>query len=117
MTDDIIPIDEARRRKEAEEAKPETSVEDDPGAAALVEALRKAVSSQRDKLIACAEAADLWHDADGTGYATLAVRDHVEHYLLRSKGFRLWLVYRYYKAHKGAPSAQPMQDSTNESPA
>ncbi len=73
MTDDIIPIDEARRRKEAEEAKPETSVEDDPGAAALVEALRKAVSSQRDKLIACAAAADLWHDADGTGYATLAV--------------------------------------------
>ena len=113
MTDDIIPIDEARRRKEAEEADtPETSAEDDIATAAkLVEALRIAVSSQRDKLIACAEAADLWHDADGTGYATLAVQDHVEHYLLRSKGFRLWLGYRYYKAHKGAPSAQPMQDA------
>ncbi len=68
-------------------------------------------SSQRDKLIACAVDADLWHDADGTGYATLAVREHAEHYLLRSKGFRLWLGYQYYTTYKGAPGAQPMQDA------
>ena len=71
----------------------------------------EAGSSQRDKLIACASAADLWHDADGTGYATLAVDEHDEHYLLRSKGFRLWLGYRYYTTYKGATGAQAMQDA------
>ena len=68
-------------------------------------------SSQRDRLIACAAAADLWHDADGTGYATLAVREHAEHHLLRSKGFKDWLRYRFYKATNAAPGAQALQDA------
>ncbi len=124
-----VLLEEARSRKAASEASaaldgtiipPDedinfTSAESvEEGAAEvekLIEALKKAGSSQRDKLIACAADADLWHDADGTGYATLAVQDHVEHYLLRSKGFRLWLGYRYYKAHKGAPNAQAVQDA------
>ena len=67
--------------------------------------------SQRDKLIACASAADLWHDADGTGYATLTVDNHAEHYRMRSKGFRDWLSYRFYQDHKGAPSSQATQDA------
>ena len=99
MTDDIIPLEEARRHKAAQEISvtPETAVDENDA--------DKGRPSQRDKLIACASAADLWHDADGTGYATLAVGEHVEHYLLRSKGFRLWLGYRFYKAYKGAPGA------------
>ncbi len=103
MTDDPIPLEEARRRKTEHEtnATPEKPVEEND----------ERGPRQRDKLIACAAAADLWHDADGTGYATLAVRKHAEHYLLKSKGFRLWLGYRYYRAHKGAPSAQAMQDA------
>ena len=84
---------------EAPVTTPEKEVKDEVG------------SSQRDKLIACAAAADLWHDADGAGYATLAVGEHLEHYLLRSKGFRLWLGYRYYTTYKGATGAQAMQDA------
>ena len=82
MTDDIIPIEEARSRK----AKKTTVAPQKP-----VEQKDKGGSTQRDKLIACAADADLWHDADGTGYAALAERGHVEHYLLRSKGCRDWL--------------------------
>ncbi len=102
MTDDIIPLEEARSRKTMKTtAAPKKPVKqnDEVG------------SSQRDKLIACAMDAELWHDADGTGYTTLAVRDHAEHYLLRSKGFRLWLGYQYYTTYKGAPGAQAMQDA------
>ena len=67
--------------------------------------------SQRDKLIDCTADADLWHATDGIGYATLAVGDHAEHYLLRSKGFRLWLGYQYYWTYEGATGAQAMQDA------
>ncbi len=57
MTDDIIPIDEARRKAKKATAAPQKPAKqkDEVG------------SSQRDKLIACAVDADLWHDADGTG--------------------------------------------------
>ena len=87
MTDDIIPLDEARLRKAEQETNTtlQMPVEENDGGS----------SSQRDKLIACAAAADLWHDADGTGYATLAVREHAEHFVMRSKGFRQWLGSRY----------------------
>ena len=37
--------------------------------------------------------------------------EHAEHYLLRSKGFRLWLGYQYYLTFTGAPGAQAMQDA------
>ncbi len=67
--------------------------------------------NQRDKLIACASAANLWHDADGIGYATAAIGHHHEHFRVRSKGFKDWLGYRFYQAHKGAPSSQAMQDA------
>jgi len=103
MTDDIIPIKEARLHRADQETNTmplEPVEENDEGR-----------SSQRDKLIACAANADLWHDADGTGYATLAEREHAEHHLLRSKGFRDWLRYRFYKQSKGAPGAQAMQDA------
>lgn len=66
---------------------------------------------QRDLIVACAAEVEFWHDADGAGYATVAVRDHHEHYRIRSKSFRDWLGYRFYKKHDGAPSAQAMQDA------
>ena len=70
MTDDIIPLEEARRRKTKKTtAAPMKSVKQND----------EAGSSQRDKLIACAADAELWHDADGTGYATLAVEARAVH--------------------------------------
>ena len=89
----------------------ESTTEVAAAAVAPVEENDEGRSSQRDKLIACAADAKLWHDADGTGYATLAVREHEEHHLLRSKGFKDWLRYRFYKATKGAAGAQAMQDA------
>ena len=113
MTDDPIPLEEARRRKAAQEIGVTPQKPDAIKGHVLppLEEEAEVGSSQRDKLIACASAADLWHDADGAGYATLAEREHAEHHLLRSKGFRDWLRYRFYKITKGAPGAQPMQDA------
>ena len=55
--------------------------------------------------------AELWHDFDGIGFASIVVGEHVEHHLLRSKAFRDRLRYLFYKATKGAPGAQAMEDA------
>jgi hypothetical protein len=39
------------------------------------------------------------------------VREHAEHHLLRTKGFKDWLRYRFYKTTRAAPGAQAMQDA------
>ena len=118
MTEDIITLEEARRRKAAQgeaaqgETAPGAVIQPGEGAAvAAAEEKDEVASSQRDKLIACAADAKLWHDADGAGYVTLAVREHAEHHILRSKGFKDWLLYRFYKVHKSAPGAQAIQDA------
>ena len=64
MTDEIIPIEEARRRK-AEQETDDTPQE-------TVEENDEVRSSQRDKLIACAADAKLWHDPG----APLSLDDH-----------------------------------------
>ena len=115
MTDDnITDIEEARRRAMSK-GTPESSVDYDETEAdatgAVIDVDVEEPDKQRDKILACAAKVDLWHDADGVGYASVAVNDHVEHYLMRSKSFKDWLAYQYYKAHKGAPSSQAMQDA------
>ncbi|WP_198164748.1 hypothetical protein [Rhodoplanes sp. Z2-YC6860] len=52
----------------------------------------------RDKLIACADAAELWHDANRVPYASYKVRGHTEHWPLGSRHFRMWLASEYYRA-------------------
>lgn len=69
---------------------------------ALVKAARQASgeeqarASQRDALVAIAvKAGVLWRDEADDAYATVRVGEHVEHYKVRSAGYRRWLTRRY----------------------
>ena len=67
--------------------------------------------TQRDVLARLAGEADLFHAPDGTGFADIPVDGHRETWPVRSKGFRRWLIRRFYQATSGAPNAQAMQDA------
>jgi hypothetical protein len=66
---------------------------------------------QADLLLALAQSAELFHAADGTGFADVEVNGHRETYPVRSKGFRRWLVHRYLKETGGAPNSEAMQSA------
>jgi 5S rRNA maturation endonuclease (ribonuclease M5)/SAM-dependent methyltransferase len=71
-------------------------------------------TNQASELVKIAKEAgvDLWHDPDGNGYATIPVADHVEHWPVRSRSFRLWLRRRYYEEKKeSAPGANGTRDA------
>jgi hypothetical protein len=63
-------------------------------------------SSQSDTLIRLAAPADLFHTREGTGYADINVNGHRETHALRSKGFRRFLAYEYYKETQGAANTE-----------
>jgi primase-polymerase (primpol)-like protein len=89
--------------------------ESEPGTAADAEAEEKSDKpprkSQATELIELAASAVLFHDAEGEGYATVAVGDHRENHPLRSKGFRRWLKHAYYQEHRRSPGDQAVQDA------
>src|SRR5262249_30118990 len=64
---------------------------------------------QADILIELAAAAELFHTDDGKGYADILVNAHRETWLIGSKGFREWLLHRYYKDVGGAPTAEAVR--------
>jgi hypothetical protein len=60
--------------------------------------------------------AELFHDAEGEAYATMAVvgdggHCHKETHRLRSGRFRDWLAHAFYREHGKAAGAQAMQDA------
>ena len=65
---------------------------------------------QRNVLIGITEFVELWHDAGRTAYATFSVRDHREHWPVRSRDFRMWLSGRFYEATGGAIGGQALED-------
>src|SRR6516225_191102 len=69
--------------------------------------------TQADILIGLAEAAELFHSPDGTGFADLDIDAHRETWVIRSKGFRRWLARRYFEATHGAPSSEALQSALN----
>jgi putative DNA primase/helicase len=78
---------------------------------------------QGDKLLAVAAAqATIWRDADGEAYASVLANGHLEHYPMRSRGFRQWLLAAYAAdptSHReingrvvpGAVSKQALEDA------
>lgn len=66
---------------------------------------------QRDDLIALADDAGLFHDAQGIPYATFAVGSHRETHRLTARGFKEWLAHRYYREHGGSANTQAVQDA------
>lgn len=69
--------------------------------------------TQADVLIDLAQAVELFHAADTTGYADLDINGHRETWPIRSKGFRRWLAHRFYEATLGAPSPEALQSALN----
>src|SRR5262249_43617258 len=53
---------------------------------------------QADILIGLAQSAELFHSADGTGFADLDINGHRETWPIRAKGFRRWLARRLFEA-------------------
>ena len=68
---------------------------------------------QTDTLIELASRAELFHTADGTGYADLDVTGHRETWPIRRKGFRLWLTRAFFGATHGAPNSEALQSALN----
>jgi hypothetical protein len=81
--------------------------DDIPGA--HIEEVEKVKQTHADLLISLAQAADLFHTPDGTGFADLIVNGHRETWGICSKGFKLWLKRRFFEAKKGAPSAESLR--------
>jgi hypothetical protein len=68
---------------------------------------------QADILIQLAEAAELFHAPDGTGYADLDINGHRETWPIRARGFRRWLARRFYDTTGGAPGSEALQSALN----
>jgi hypothetical protein len=69
--------------------------------------------TQADILIDLAQSAELFHAADGTGFADLDINGHRETWAIRGKAFRRWLARRFFEATKGAPNSEALQSALN----
>jgi hypothetical protein len=67
--------------------------------------------SQADILVGLAGNAELFHAADGTGYADLSINGHRETWPIRSKGFRRWLTRSFFDTTGRAPSSEALQSA------
>jgi hypothetical protein len=67
--------------------------------------------TQAELLIRCAEGVEFFHTPAGDAYARIKVGDHRETHLLRSKGFRRYLVRDFFERYGKPPGAQALQDA------
>jgi hypothetical protein len=66
-----------------------------------------------DILIGLAQTAELFHAADGTGFADLDISGHRETHPIRAKGFKRWLARCFFEETGGAPSSEALQSALN----
>ena len=69
--------------------------------------------TQADILIRLAEAAELFHTADGVGFADLTINGHRETWQIRARGFRRWLARCFFEETRGAPNSEALQSALN----
>jgi hypothetical protein len=69
--------------------------------------------SQADILIELSRSAQLFHTADGRGFADLEINGHRETWPIRSKSFRHWLARGFFEMTEGAPNSDAMQSALN----
>jgi len=67
--------------------------------------------NQSQVLIALCDDAKLFHTPDGEAYAQVLVEDHRETWALRSKGFKRWMVRKFYQQSGKPPGSQALQDA------
>ena len=68
---------------------------------------------QANVLINLADSLELFHAPDKTGFADLDTNGHRETWPIRSKGFRRWLVRRFFEETQGAPNSEALQAALN----
>jgi hypothetical protein len=64
--------------------------------------------SQADLLLELAQEADLFHTTDRIPYADVVVDGHRETWAVRARGFRHWLLRRFFVATGGAPNSEAL---------
>ena len=69
--------------------------------------------TQADVLIGLAAEAELFHTADGVGYADLEFNGHRETWPIRSRGFRRWLTRKFFETTTRAPSSEALPSALN----
>lgn len=71
--------------------------------------------TQSEILIRLADEAgvQLFHTQERESFALLPVNGHHETWRVGSKGFKLWLLHRYFASTGKAPNAQALQDARN----
>lgn len=69
--------------------------------------------TQADLMLQLAQTAELFHTPDGSGFADLDVNGHRETWPIRSKGFRRWLTFGFFKLTGGAPSSGALLSALN----
>ncbi len=62
-------------------------------------------------LVELAEDAELFQTPEGDAFATVTFNGHFETWALKARGFRDWLMRRFYEAEGSAPSSQAVQDA------
>ena len=62
-------------------------------------------------LVRCAVGVEFFHTPAGETYATIPVGGHRETHLVKSRGFKRWLVRGYYEQYDRPPGAQALQDA------
>lgn len=67
--------------------------------------------TQAQILLALAADAELFHTPSGDCYATIATNGTWETWPVKAKGFRRWLVRRFYEQEGKPPGAQALQDA------
>jgi len=68
-------------------------------------------TSQADRLVQTAEAAELFHDPQDELYARVPFADHTECWPLRSLSFRRWLANSYYSRYEKTPGSAALADA------
>lgn len=86
-----------------------TGLIDDAEPVAIEEGAPKA--SQATALTELAASAHLFHDRQGTAWATVRVGEHRETHEVKSTGFRQWLRRKYHEANGASPNTTAMQDA------
>ena len=69
--------------------------------------------SQATKLVQLAGdcGVELFHDVEGTAFASVPVEGHSETWPIHNRGFRRWIAHTYYRKHSGAPNTQALNDA------
>jgi hypothetical protein len=67
--------------------------------------------TQADNLISLAQTAELFHTADGAGFADLDINGHRETWPIRAKGFRRWLARSFFEETGGVPSSEALHSA------